>query len=365
MKNNLPKTDNNSLRKSRWPAFLHRRSMIWVAVAVVIMLLNSILPSGIIDAWYYRGLFIVIRNVYDGILGWIPIPMFYIILLLTVMLIVKWFNDRKGILYMMSGLVGGIALIIVAFYVLWGFNYRQYRLQDRLGFMLDEVSSIDVAAEFKRATKDLQNEAMTLQGELKTDKAIHDNPVTDRDLRPDVESVLQKLQLPHSGKVRVRELWPKGLLLRWSTAGIYIPHAFEGHIDPGLLSVQKPFTMAHEMAHGYGLTDEGACNFIAWLACRQSEDPWVRFSGALTYWRYAAAEMKAEDVAQALDNLDPVVRRCLLLIRENDKKYPDLMPKIRDAIYSRYLEGHGVEGGLHSYNYVVKMVIKYLENEPQ
>ena len=161
--------------------------------------------------------------------------------------------------------------------------------------------------------------------------------------------------------MRVRQLWPKGFLLRWSTAGIYIPHAFEGHIDQGMLSVQKPFTMAHEMAHGYGVTDEGACNFIAWLACRQSEDKWIRFGGAFTYWRYAAAEMPNDSVKQVIDSFHPIIRRALYLVRENDKKYPDILPQIRDAIYSTYLKRHGVKGGLRSYNYVVMMVSRYRE----
>ena len=56
----------------------------------------------------------------------------------------------------------------------------------------------------------------------------------------------------------------------------------------------------------------------------------------------------------------PVILRSLELIRENDKKYPDILPKVRDAIYSNYLKHHGVEGGLRSYNYVVMMVVEYL-----
>jgi len=192
-----------------------------------------------------------------------------------------------------------------------------------------------------------------------------DLKVYERELRTDVEKALSDLHLPHEGRVRVRQLWPKGLLLRWSTAGIYIPQSGEGHIDKGLLSVQKPFTMAHEMSHGYGVTDEGACNFIAWLACRQSRDSWIRFGGAFTYWRYAASEMPEQSVKEVIKSFPPVVERALTLVRENDKKYPDLMPKMRDAIYSSYLERHGVKGGLQSYNYVVLMVQQYLENKDQ
>ena len=117
------------------------------------------------------------------------------------------------------------------------------------------------------------------------------------------------------------------------------------------------------MAHGYGVTDEGACNFIAWLACSGSRDQWVRFGGAFTYWRYAAAAMPYDSVAQVINTFPPVVTRALTLVKQNDLKYPDIMPKVRDAIYSSYLKRHGVKGGLHSYNYVVLMVQQYLEAE--
>ena len=276
------------------------------------------------------------------------------------MRIVQWSTEKKkGIEYHFIRALGGIAMIVFAFYTLWAFNYGQIPLQERLGFDLEKVAFEDLEKEFLIATEELKKEAAALPDDYTTDEIISSLKVTDKDLRIDVEKALADLDLPNSGNVRVRQLWPKGFLLRWSTAGIYIPHAFEGHIDLGMLSVQKPFTMAHEMAHGYGVTDEGACNFIAWLACRQSQNKWVRFGGAFTYWRYAAAEMPNEKVKEVIETLNPVVRRALFLVRENDKKYPDLMPQIRDAIYSSYLKRHGVKGGLRSYNYVVMMVAMY------
>jgi hypothetical protein len=248
------------------------------------------------------------------------------------------------------------------FYLLWGFNYRQIALQERLGFELDLVTPEDVEQEFRRASSDLTKAAKSLQPDQLADPFIKEAPVSDGDLRYEVEEVLAELGLPNKGHVQVRQLYPKGFLLRWSTAGIYIPQACdEGHIDAALLSVQKPFTIAHEMAHGYGVTDEGACNFIAWLACRKSRDEWIRFGGAFTYWRYAAAEMQDSIVKVKMQEFDPVIIRSLELIRENDSKYPDLLPRLRDAIYSNYLKQHGVRGGLRSYNYVVMMVSQYLQ----
>ena len=69
--------------------------------------------------------------------------------------------------------------------------------------------------------------------------------------------------------------------------------------------------------------------------------------------------MPDEVVNNSMNAFDPVVLRSLQLIRQNDKLYPDLLPQIRDAIYSTYLKRHGVKGGLKSYDYVVLMVSEY------
>src|SRR5687767_5817946 len=361
MKNTAPDTIEISGIRSKKRLY-HRRSLIWIGAALVTILMSSFIPDIFFERWYYNGLFRLIRMVYDTLFGWLPFPMIYLIVILVFVRIIKWSSEWKfGIAYQVTRALGGIAWVIVLFYFLWGFNYKQIPLQTRLGLNLDEVTSEEVEKEFLRATEVLKKEAQDLPDHYTSDNAIASLDIDDHSLRPDVEKALQDLNVFNKGRVRVRQLWPKGFLLRWSTAGIYIPHAGEGHIDLGLLSVQKPFTIAHEMAHGYGITDEGACNFIAWLACSQSRDKWIRFGGALTYWRYAAAEMPAEKVDAVIHTFDPVVMRSLQLIRANDKKYPDILPTIRDAIYSSYLKGHGVKGGLESYDYVVLMVQEYLE----
>jgi hypothetical protein len=327
------------------------------------LVLKELLPTTFWDNWYYQGLFGWIRQVYDTLLGWSPIPMVYIVLSIILVRTARWIGQwNKGLLFQSTRAIGGVAAMVTIFYAAWGFNYGQVSLQERLGFKMTGTNKDDIEREFYRATNVLKYEAESLPDRMTRDEALASLPIDDSDLRPDVEEALNKLSIPHKGRVRVRQLWPDGFLLRWSTAGIYIPQTGEGHIDKGLLSVQKPFTIAHEMAHGYGVTDEGACNFIAWLACSESRDQWVRFGGALTYWRYAAAEMPYDSVAQVIHTFPPVVTRAIALVKANDKKYPDLLPHIRDAIYSSYLKGHGVHGGLRSYNEVVMMVDQYLKS---
>lgn len=347
------------------PTWIHRRSFIWMGIAAVVLLLKAFVPTSFWDHWYYQGLFPWIRRTSDFLLSWSPMPLIYLGLSVIIIRMVMWCGQyRRGKAYMAIRALGGIAAMISLFYLLWGFNYGQEALDRRLGLDLSQAKPEEMAAEFRRATNVLLDEANSLPDSLTRDTAISCFGISDQDLRPDVVKALADLGLPHQGHVRVRQLWPSGFLLRWNTAGIYIPHVLEGHIDKGLLSVQKPFTIAHEMAHGYGVTDEGACNFIAWLACSRSKDPWVRFGGALTYWRYTAASMPWDSVGMVLQAFPPVLRRTVELINKNDRKYPDILPEFRDAVYASYLKGNGVRHGLLSYNQVVVMVQQYLAHQP-
>lgn len=344
---------------------IHRRSVLWLILAICCLVAKEVLPEVFWEIAYYKGIFKAIRVVYDYTLGWLPFPMIYVVVGIALFRTGNWIADwNRGALFQWSRAIGGISALIMIFYFTWGFNYGQVPLVVRQGFDFSSVGPEQLIHEFGRASDVLQREAENLPEVFTTDVSIRRSPVVDRSLRDDVEQALSLLSLPHAGRVRVRRLWPNGILLRLSTAGIYIPHAFEGHIDKGLLSVQQPFTMAHEMAHGYGVADEGACNFIAWLACSQSKDPWVRFGGALTYWRYVAAEMDADTVSARLNTMPAVVLRSMKLVRENDHNYPDIMPHVRDAIYSSYLKNHGVKHGLRSYNEVVVMVQQYLQRNP-
>jgi hypothetical protein len=358
------KITNSSLAPLSSVRLWHKRSLLWILTAVLCILLKEVLPTSIWEKGYYQGLFTWIRVVYDYTLGWSFIPMVYIVVAILLFRTTIWLRQwHKGLVYQLTRAIGGMALIITIFYVFWGFNYGQISLSQRAGFDFEQVSNSDIEMEFRRATIALKKEAEALPTSLTSDEVINSFKIEDNHLRSDVEAALAELNLIHVGRVRVRQLWPKGILLRLNTAGIYIPHTGEGHIDRGLLSVQKPFTIAHEMAHGYGVADEGSCNFIAWLACSISEDPWIRFGGAFTYWRYAAAEMPVDSLSQVIHEFPAVVRRAITLIKENDKKYPDIMPRARDAIYSSYLKKHGVKGGLRSYNEVVMMVQQYQEKK--
>jgi len=177
-------------------------------------------------------------------------------------------------------------------------------------------------------------------------------------IRRIVEEELHRLGYKTSGKVRGRLLTPKGILMRIGTSGVYFPWTGECNIDSGLHPVQIPFTLAHEFCHGYGFTDEGTCNFLAYLACIHSDIPMVQYSGYLGYWRYLASSyrrMDNENYKTYFDEIPKGVLNDVIAIDKEIDKYPDIFPDFRDAFYDTYLKTQGISEGMKNYSRIVML----------
>ena len=180
--------------------------------------------------------------------------------------------------------------------------------------------------------------------------------------RSSVKATLADLGYPNQGMVRGRFLRPKGIFLRFSSAGLYWPFVGEGNIDSGLPHLQQPFTLAHEIAHGYGITNEGVCNFIAYLACQQSGNAYLQYSGKVAYWRYLAIAyqgLQKNKYWEYRNNLPAGFQADLEAINRTLAKYPDIMPRFRNFAYDQYLKSQGIAEGMASYSQIIMLEDAY------
>ena len=321
-----------------------------------------------IEYIYSRGFFLGIRVVLDYTIGLIPIPMFYIFFILLVGFLGKYIKQafqvkktfRERIVNLGFHSLRFVSIIIVWFLVIWGYNYGRISIEDQLELTLKPLSIEEIkeetqwttrkAIELRKLVADIDTNAL---GEEFLPKDL------ENEMRASLKSVLTELGYPTFGRVRARKLHP-GVLLRLRAAGVYWFFVGEGNIDSGLHPLQKPFTTAHEMAHGYGFGDEGTCNFLAYLACLKSNHAYIRYAGMLTYWRYIAREYKIrkpEQYQQFRDaNLSKGMINDLDAIYANGEKYPSIFDGIRDATYDTYLKAQGLDDGLENYNRVVILV---------
>lgn len=307
---------------------------------------------------YPNYIFPVLRNIYDYSLGFLPFPSIYLLLPFWIFVIVTYVKKErkgKGGFSVLSKVIHILLFIYVTFYWFWGLNYKNDNLAVRLDLEPIEISKEDVFDEASLVMKKVNALRSELGSPIYALPTLYDFNEVEDSLRYHLEAVLSELNLPNSGRVRARALQPDGFLLRFSTSGIYIPFVFEGHIDGGLYHVQHPFTAAHEMAHGYGITNEGECNFLAILVCAGSQDKYIQYSGLLAYWRYMANDVLRRDRSLGTQLLDQRSEGVICDVEEIFKtfeKYPDILPRWRDFIYDAYLKNNGIREGLKSYSSV-------------
>ncbi len=349
------------------------KKYIWIILGFIAFVLNwlfGLFPS-FYEVFYFKGIFQLIRTVYDYTLGWIPFPMVYILFFIVVQIIYNFlkfrgFRKAKGVLAKSWSIILPVlslfGAIVFFFYFLWGFNYQQEQLGKYLEFpevVPDTTELYSESVFYLERMEELRASISTDTLPLTFDMMPDD---LEGDIRHNLESILHEWDIPVNGRVRVRELYPRGILLRISTAGVYIPFVFEGHIDAGLHPIQYPFTMAHEMSHGYGLADEGTCNFTGFVACMSSDNPFVQYSASMSIWRYMANNLRQGSprmYKKLMREISPNVRRDLLAVMDEMDKYPDILPKVRNAVYDTYLKSHGVAGGLSNYSKVVEMTMAW------
>lgn len=330
------------------------RSTVGILTFVLTLICNalfSLFPQ-LYMAIYWKGIFQVIRIVHDFTLGLLPIPSLYLIVpSFFLYFFYKRFKSWKSI---GLALFNSLIWIINLFYLLWGFNYTQPSIYELTNLNPVEIDSIHIQKEFISQTKVIEELALI-------EEQNHENLSLESNLRILQEELIATWNIPTIGKVRIRAL-PAGSLLCNRTSGIYIPHAIEGHYDSGLYYKQHPFTMAHEMAHGYGFTDESVCNYIAYLTCLKSESQAIRYSAELAYWRYLASYYNyyyPENYKELKEQLNPIVKNDLEEIKKHIEKYKDLMPVMRDIIYDKYLKTHGIKSGIKSYNEMIMLIAAY------
>ncbi len=85
--------------------------------------------------------------------------------------------------------------------------------------------------------------------------------------------------------------------------GLYMPFAFEATYNTDTQDISKPSTICHELAHLKGVIQEDEASFVAMVACFNSDDAAVRYSGYLDafYYLYSdASELFGTEYEESL-----------------------------------------------------------------
>lgn len=317
--------------------------------------------------WYYQEVYIPLNRNLQSILNFSEAPFYMVLIVVLLIIMVGQILSGKGDSWQKKTvswalfISSGIIFLSALFYWMWGFNYGRTSIS--ASYFGNEYITLDTLA-FKKRWELQTNRVNFLRKKFVMPDSSQSRLTVNYASRfRKTASVLKDhFDLDTSLKPQCKEFVPAGLLLRLNTAGFYFPFGSESYVDKALHVSQKPFVIAHELAHGYGVTDEGEANFVGYVLSQESADPLARYSSALALWLYMAADGHNLDnsfIKKMWDGLSPAVWSDLDARRKLDDRFPELMPRMRDAIYDSYLTMNKVKGGIKSYNRFVKMVLTY------
>lgn len=146
--------------------------------------------------------------------------------------------------------------------------------------------------------------------------------------------------------------------------GVYAYFTGEANINTYFPDYTIPFTAAHELAHQRGIARENEANFVAFLVCEGSQDPYIRYCGYLNLLEYvmnALYRTDKEAYRTLLEALDPRVLGELRAYSAFFEEFRDsAASNVSDAVNDAYLKLNGNEAGTASYGLVVELAVAYL-----
>ena len=162
------------------------------------------------------------------------------------------------------------------------------------------------------------------------------------------------------GRQTVRLAQPPSVVSYANIGGMFFPFTMESNINVDNPFFMVPWTMAHELAHQCGFMREDEANFIAYLACKESDDALMRYSGLLLAYDNAMGALRSADperAAEIASGLAEPVRRDLAERAEHWAQYEGPVQDVSNAANDAYLKANNQSDGMQSYGRMVDLLL--------
>jgi len=260
-------------------------------------------------------------------------------------------------------------VLILLFYVLWGFNYARPPLVERLGWPEwnpPELSELETLA---TTTIDAANQAYwdihytEDAGEPTAMPA--DLGELDRALEEGWRRAAELLDLPAAyGRRygRTKRLLLTPIVARLGFSGVYFPWTAEANVLWDLPAVRRPHSMAHEKAHQRGTGPESEASFLAFVAGALAPHPHARYSAYV----FAQGQLLGQLARADRETFQRVASRRYLGVRRDlaaasaySSQFRGVARSVGRSMNDRALRTNGVRGGLLSYRLSVRLLLTF------
>ena len=304
--------------------------------------------------------------------GLVPISLYEVIMLslpavivLVVILAVRRFVLGEGRVRFILNLAAVVLVLLAGDNFALGIGYHTTPIDSKMGLSSVEVTE-DRLAEIMISLRD---EINSLSEEIAyTENGVSDPEMTFREMSDlAVESygkVYESYGFSNNFYSYAKRVHFGNLMSYLGITGIYTYYTGDANVNSAYPDYDIAFTIAHELAHQRGVLRENEANFMAYLVTSSSDNPYLRYAGALNMYQYIGSALyrtNKELYGQIHSQLCEGAYRDVLASYAVSEKYGDtFIADISNYINDLFLKSNGT-AGVVTYGRVVTLTVAYFE----
>ena len=255
------------------------------------------------------------------------------------------------------------SLFFSVFVLGFGCGYHGSTLDQKLGLEKKPVSVSELEETSIWLAEGVTNEIKNIQFEEKSSSIMpYSLYQLNTKLLKAYDKVCDKYDFIQRLTSRVKPVMLSEAMSYTHITGVYTYFSGEANLNVDFPDYTLPFTAAHELAHQRGIAREDEANFVAFLVCINSDDPYIRYCGYLNMFEYVAPKINSSSptkYAEVFSRLPEEARYEVYAYAEFFKKYEhSIAGEISESVNNGYLQMQGTPG-TKSYGLVVDLTVAY------
>ena len=284
----------------------------------------------------------------------------------TIYLLIRRPGKLKRMLRRIAVAVSAVLIVYCGFTLLWGINYYGTSFSEQAGLTRRGATTEELYT-LTSAFADKLNE-------------LADSVSRDEDglFCETVSDIFESSEGLYDGIVEeypfldAPDRTPKRLLISRLMSyagftGFYFPFTGEANLNIDAPACLIPATVAHELSHQRGVTDEDEANFVAVMACLRSDDPVYQYSGCLLAYIHLSNALYEADSSLSQEirsTLDDNVRADL---KANNAYWDEMesssagetVKNAAESAYDSFASSYGEEDVMERYEACVELLVAY------
>lgn len=313
----------------------------------------------------------VVRATLAHLTNWLPCSLaealvlfLPVILFFLIRAAVKKYSDSWHNTLVYLGMLLSVASLLLTLMV-WGFGTGYYgrTLDRKLGLERRDVSADELKYTAEQLIEQVNRTAEDVTFRYQNFSVMpfsldemNDKLLEAYDRVSDKHSFVQRLNS------RVKPVVNSELWSYTHITGVYSYFTGEANINVNFPDYTIVYTAAHELAHQRGIAREDEANFMAFLVCTSSDDPYIQYCGYLNMYEYVRNSLytaSPDMYNEVRGKLDLRVQYEMAAYSSFFDKYRhNVVANVSETVNDTYLKLQGT-AGTRSYGMVTDLAVAY------